>query len=411
MADASARAASTGDAAAIVRVQAAACRPPTPSPCPPRVDRRPLLGGAHDQWREAVTTPPSLRDIGCWSRWPAPTSSASPPSGRPTTPTRRRGGRRAHRPVRAARPAAGGHGSRLVNATVDHLREDGFLTACWCRLAPMTSPCSLPGRRGMGRGRRRRALDLRGDGLSSSPRSACTRRSATPHDGHVGRGPWAGPAYGSRGRRRGRCLWAVVRRLATASGLTVVQACALSVLMFTGGSQFALIGVLAAAAMSLGIGVGHPARRTKRVYGARLAAPSVYRLRRPSARSVIDESTAVALASEDRGDRAARLGFWATGLAMFVLWNLATRSGRCWHRDRRPARLRARCRRAGRVHRPDCATAAAPPTWLTAMRCGGRARCRTGRAVGCPGAAGRARARLRRPRGQGAGAMTWAAIL
>ena len=34
--------------------------------------------------------------------------------------------------------------------------------------------------------------------------------------------------------------------LATTSGLSVLQACAMSVLTFTGGSQFALVGVLGA---------------------------------------------------------------------------------------------------------------------------------------------------------------------
>ena len=118
--------------------------------------------------------------------------------------------------------------------------------------------------------------------------------------------------------------------LATASGLTVTQACALSVLTFSGGSQFALIGVLGAggnvasgsvSAILLG------ARNT--LYGARLAAPlRVTGWRRLiGAHLVIDESTAVALGSEDRGERAAQLGFWATGVAVFVLWNLATLIG------------------------------------------------------------------------------------
>jgi predicted branched-subunit amino acid permease len=65
------------------------------------------------------------------------------------------------------------------------------------------------------------------------------------------------------------------------------------------------------------------------LYGARLAAP--LRLtgwrRAVGAQLVIDESTAVALASENQGERAARLGFWATGVAVFVLWNLATLIG------------------------------------------------------------------------------------
>jgi predicted branched-subunit amino acid permease len=123
--------------------------------------------------------------------------------------------------------------------------------------------------------------------------------------------------------------------LGTSSGLSVLQTCALSVLMFTGGSQFALIGVLggggsavsgSASAVLLG------ARNS--LYGARLAP--VLRLRWPArlvgAQLVTDESTAVALGSEELaegelGQRAARLGFWATGVAIFVLWNAGTLIG------------------------------------------------------------------------------------
>ena len=116
------------------------------------------------------------------------------------------------------------------------------------------------------------------------------------------------------------------------SGLTVVQTCALSVLAFTGGSQFAFIGVLGAggspwsgAATGVLLGV----RNT--LYGLRLA--SMLALRRPAerlvgAQLVIDESTAMALAHEDPDDpRPGRLGFWATGVFVFVLWNLATLVG------------------------------------------------------------------------------------
>ena len=45
------------------------------------------------------------------------------------------------------------------------------------------------------------------------------------------------------------------------------------------------------------------------------------------AQVVVDESTAVALRYEPDGPDAARLGFWATGLAIFVLWNLSTLIG------------------------------------------------------------------------------------
>jgi predicted branched-subunit amino acid permease len=118
--------------------------------------------------------------------------------------------------------------------------------------------------------------------------------------------------------------------LGTSAGLSVVQTCALSVLMFSGGSQFALIGVLggggnavsgSASAMLLG------ARNA--LYGARLAPVLGLRglLRAIGAQVVVDESTAVALRYEPEGAMAARLGFWATGLAIFVLWNLSTLVG------------------------------------------------------------------------------------
>jgi predicted branched-subunit amino acid permease len=118
--------------------------------------------------------------------------------------------------------------------------------------------------------------------------------------------------------------------LGTAAGLSVVQTCALSVLMFSGGSQFALIGVLggggsavsgSASAVLLG------ARNA--LYGARLAPVLRVRgvRRAVGAQLVVDESTAVALSYEPTGAPAARLGFWATGLAIFVLWNLSTLIG------------------------------------------------------------------------------------
>jgi predicted branched-subunit amino acid permease len=63
------------------------------------------------------------------------------------------------------------------------------------------------------------------------------------------------------------------------------------------------------------------------LYAVRLATLLGVRGRRRlvGAQLVIDESTAVALGQEER--RASQLGFWATGLAVFVLWNLATLIG------------------------------------------------------------------------------------
>jgi len=116
--------------------------------------------------------------------------------------------------------------------------------------------------------------------------------------------------------------------LATAAGLNVWQAVVLSVLMFTGGSQFAFVGVVAGGG-NLGAAIATSAflgvRNT--LYGLRLT--SLLGLagwrRVAGAQLTIDESTAVAVSHTTQ--RHSRLGFWWTGLAVFVLWNLMTAIG------------------------------------------------------------------------------------
>jgi predicted branched-subunit amino acid permease len=123
--------------------------------------------------------------------------------------------------------------------------------------------------------------------------------------------------------------------LASASGLTVLQACALSVLAFTGASQFALVGVLGAGGGAVsGTATAVLLGSRNALYGLRLAPLLGLRgLRRlVGAQLVIDESTAVAVsqqgaASPHAAVRAGQLGFWATGLSVYVLWNLATLLG------------------------------------------------------------------------------------
>ena len=116
--------------------------------------------------------------------------------------------------------------------------------------------------------------------------------------------------------------------LATASGLSAVQACALSVLMFTGGSQFALIGVLGAGGSGLA-GVASAVLLGVRngLYAVQVAPLLRVRgLRRVlAAQLTIDESTAVA--SAQRAPVLGLLGFWTTGVSVFVLWNAATLLG------------------------------------------------------------------------------------
>ncbi|MGB7819757.1 MAG: AzlC family ABC transporter permease [Ornithinibacter sp.] len=115
--------------------------------------------------------------------------------------------------------------------------------------------------------------------------------------------------------------------LAVAAGLDVWQAQVLSLAMFTGGSQFAFVGIIASGGLAaapaaiatssmLGIRNGLYALQTSQFLG-------VDRVRRLAAAQItIDESTAVAIGQPEPA--AQRLGFWQTGIAVFVLWNLST---------------------------------------------------------------------------------------
>nr|WP_228447680.1 AzlC family ABC transporter permease [Streptomyces paludis] len=112
------------------------------------------------------------------------------------------------------------------------------------------------------------------------------------------------------------------------AGLSVGQTCALSLLVFTGASQFALVGALAAGGNPLTAAAGAFFLGVRNAfYGLRLS--QLLRLPGPvrplAAQWVIDETTAVALAQPSR--RAARIGFTVTGLTLYTLWNLSTLAG------------------------------------------------------------------------------------
>lgn len=116
--------------------------------------------------------------------------------------------------------------------------------------------------------------------------------------------------------------------LATAAGLSTWQAVALSALMFTGASQFALVGVIGAGGSPLGAAATATLLGTRNgLYGLRLAP--LLRARGPrrllAAHLTIDESSAMALGRRD--PRGARWAFWATGLSVFGFWNAATLAG------------------------------------------------------------------------------------
>ncbi|WP_426169775.1 AzlC family ABC transporter permease [Microbacterium sp. DWRC1-3] len=118
--------------------------------------------------------------------------------------------------------------------------------------------------------------------------------------------------------------------LAVASGLDVWQTCVLSLLMFTGGSQFAFVGVFTAggvAALPSAIASAALLGVRNVAYGMRMS-PIVGGgpvRKAAAAHFTIDESTAVAISQSD--PRLRQVGFWVTGIGIFVGWNITTLVG------------------------------------------------------------------------------------
>ena len=113
-----------------------------------------------------------------------------------------------------------------------------------------------------------------------------------------------------------------------AAGLTVLQSCLLSLLAFTGGTQFAVVGVVAgggSAGTALAGGLLLGSRNT--LYAMRLAPLLKVRgvRRLLAALGTIDESTAMAVAQPT--PELSRVAFWWTFGGVFVFWNLTTLVG------------------------------------------------------------------------------------
>lgn len=115
-----------------------------------------------------------------------------------------------------------------------------------------------------------------------------------------------------------------------AAGLTVLQTCLLSLLTFTGASQFAAVGVVSAG------GGAVAAIATAGLLGTRNALYGLQMAPRVQARGwrrilaahwTIDESTNVGIAQETLGAAAVKAGFWLTGGGVYLFWNLFTLAG------------------------------------------------------------------------------------
>jgi len=112
------------------------------------------------------------------------------------------------------------------------------------------------------------------------------------------------------------------------AGASVAQTCAMSLLVFTGASQFSAVSVIGAggsAASAFGGAALLAARNS--VYGLAMAPHLRGKLatRLVAAQLTIDESTAMAAAQDDEAHRSA--AFWITGLSVYLFWNVGTLLG------------------------------------------------------------------------------------
>ena len=112
-----------------------------------------------------------------------------------------------------------------------------------------------------------------------------------------------------------------------AAGFSLLQTCALSLLTFSGASQFAVVGVLGAGGSAIsGITTASLLGIRNALYGMRMAPLLKLKgwRRAVGAQVTIDESTGVALGQSELGEPAMRQGFWLTGIGVYIFWNLFT---------------------------------------------------------------------------------------
>jgi 4-azaleucine resistance transporter AzlC len=116
--------------------------------------------------------------------------------------------------------------------------------------------------------------------------------------------------------------------LSVSAGASVAQTCALSLLTFTGASQFSAVGVIAGGGSpSAAVGGALMLAARNAIYGLAVAPHMKGSLgkRLVIAHFVIDETTAMMSAQNNPERR--RFAFWWTAIPLFVLWNLGTLVG------------------------------------------------------------------------------------
>jgi predicted branched-subunit amino acid permease len=109
------------------------------------------------------------------------------------------------------------------------------------------------------------------------------------------------------------------------AGFSILQTCLLSILLFSGASQFAVVGIMGAGGSAVSaIATATLLGFRNALYGLQMAPIlKVKGLKRILAAQItIDESTAVATLQENDADR--RRGFYVTGIGVYIFWNLFT---------------------------------------------------------------------------------------
>ena len=112
------------------------------------------------------------------------------------------------------------------------------------------------------------------------------------------------------------------------AGFSILQTCLLSLLLFSGASQFAVVGIMGAGGSAISaIATATLLGFRNSLYGIQMAPIlKVIGIKRIlSAQITIDESTAVATMQENDSDK--RRGFYVTGIGVYVFWNLFTYLG------------------------------------------------------------------------------------
>ena len=109
------------------------------------------------------------------------------------------------------------------------------------------------------------------------------------------------------------------------AGFSILQTCLLSILLFSGASQFAVVGIMGAGGAAIsGIATATLLGFRNTLYGLQMAPIlKVKGIKRVLAAQItIDESTAVATLQDNDEDR--KRGFYLTGIGVYVFWNLFT---------------------------------------------------------------------------------------